>query len=209
MLPQNAWQNIWNQWIVISTQLILQMICVSTELAKIVGYLKMVRVDLGPGSMWIREVQDFCKVALGPKGQDKVGNVRITLGTYLDGSEFVEIDEWKNLEDVYVRNGKPWMGSTMFVDVTWLFYECVRCLAASARILRWAEGGVLAHNEHPHLVALLWCTFVGGNPQQYHCRAPVGSDDRVRCYTSPWIPACGVLDFRLILWKFSIDVSAG
>ena len=63
-------------------------------------------------------MQDLCKVALGPKGQDKVGNVRITLGTYLDGQEFVEIDEWKHFASVYVRNGRPWTGSSLFVDVT-------------------------------------------------------------------------------------------
>ena len=58
-----------------------------------------------------------CKVALGPKGPDKVGNVRITLRTYLDGQSFMEIHEWKHFRDVYVRNGKPLTGSTMFVDV--------------------------------------------------------------------------------------------
>ena len=58
------------------------------------------------------------KVALGPKRHEKVGNVRIVVGKFIDGEDFCEIDEWTKLADAHQRSFKPWTGATLFVDMS-------------------------------------------------------------------------------------------
>ena len=58
------------------------------------------------------------KVALGPKRYEKVGNIRIIFGRYIDGEDFWELDEQTKLADAHQRSFKPWTGATMFADVS-------------------------------------------------------------------------------------------
>ena len=58
------------------------------------------------------------KVALGPKRYEKVGNMRMIVGRYIDGEDFWELDEQTKLADAHQRSFKPWTGATMFADVS-------------------------------------------------------------------------------------------
>ena len=58
------------------------------------------------------------KVALGPKSGEAVGNVRIIVGNFMDGSEFLKIEEWKHLADAHHRTDRPWIGATIFAEMS-------------------------------------------------------------------------------------------
>ena len=108
-----------------------------------------------------------CKVVLRPKGPDKVGNVRITLGTsgwsricwHRRKEEFGKslCSEWETFDGMdYVR----------WCDVIVLLMRSLfGGFSANTALSR---GGVFAHNEHRHVFEFLRCTFVRGNLEQYH-----------------------------------------
>ena len=55
------------------------------------------------------------KVAGGPRNGLAVGEVRVTVGQYVGGSEFRRVDLWKNLEDAHSLRPEPWTGHTTFM----------------------------------------------------------------------------------------------
>ena len=57
------------------------------------------------------------KVAHGPKKHEKVGNIRITIGRFGDGEEFIKVEDWKSLAEAHERTDKPWTGATIFADI--------------------------------------------------------------------------------------------
>ena len=57
------------------------------------------------------------KIALGPKKSEEVGSVRITVGKFVDGKEFVKVEDWKSLTEAHERSEKPWTGFTMFAKM--------------------------------------------------------------------------------------------
>ena len=57
------------------------------------------------------------KVAHGPKKHEKVGNIRITIGRFGDGEEFIKVEDWKSLAEAHERTDKPWTGATTFADI--------------------------------------------------------------------------------------------
>ena len=55
------------------------------------------------------------KVALGPKTGEAVGNVRIIVSYFIDGSELLK--KLKHWADAHDRTDRPWTGATMFVEI--------------------------------------------------------------------------------------------
>ena len=54
------------------------------------------------------------KVAKGPLHGDDVGDVRVTIGKYVDGEEFFIADEWKRSEHPHEQMRTHWTGFTTF-----------------------------------------------------------------------------------------------
>ena len=48
---------------------------------------------------------------------EKVGNIRITIGRFGDGEEFIKVEDWKSLAEAHERTDKPWTGATIFADI--------------------------------------------------------------------------------------------
>ena len=73
------------------------------------------------GRMWIRyhttprrALFTPYKVAKGPKRDEMVGAIRVTVGNYADGEEFVRVEGWNELREPHQLLEKMWIGVTMF-----------------------------------------------------------------------------------------------
>ena len=73
------------------------------------------------GRMWIRHhttprraLFTPYKVAKGPKRDEMVGAIRVTVGNYVDGEEFVRVEGWNELREPHELLEKMWIGVTMF-----------------------------------------------------------------------------------------------
>ena len=57
------------------------------------------------------------EVAFGPKRGEAVGNVRIIVDNFMDGNEFLQMEEWKHLADAHDRTDRHWIGATIFAEM--------------------------------------------------------------------------------------------
>ena len=55
------------------------------------------------------------KVAGGPMQSQMLEGLRLTIGQFKDGENFVVDDDWKNSSDPHRRLKQPWTGCTVFV----------------------------------------------------------------------------------------------
>ena len=58
------------------------------------------------------------KVPKGPPRDARLGSVRVTKGTFVDGEDFVIHDHWGSVDAAHRDLGKPWRGTTCFVDIS-------------------------------------------------------------------------------------------
>ena len=57
------------------------------------------------------------KVAGGPLAADQVQSSRITVGKFIDGQDFVLVDNWKTSAEPHRRLQSAWTGRTIFQNV--------------------------------------------------------------------------------------------